>query len=203
RRAADGSLVFDWPVYPLEEVEIVAYNRPSMRARRLPPPSVRGRRLPGRRLITYRTTHYARFIPTVSVPRPYAYVVTSPHVADKLRQHSVVVEALEAPVDLDVETYVVLGNEKTFSPDICTGIERFETVLTVRKERRYVRFEPGALVLRTGQRLGNLGGYLLGPRRGQRLARWEFFDPDIALGQPFPVHRLMHAERLSTRRVAD
>ncbi len=193
RRAADGSLEFDWPVYPLDEAEIVAYDRPSMRARRLP----------GRRLVTYRAPHYARFLPTVSVPRPYAYVVTSPRVAGKLRQHNVVVEALEAPVDLGVETYVVLGYEKTFSPDICTGIERFETVLTVRKERRHVRFEPGALVVRTGQRLGNLVVYLLEPESDDGLARWEFFDQDVAFGQPFPVHRLTHAERLPTRRVAD
>src|SRR5206468_9790319 len=120
RRAADGNLVFDWPVYYLEDAEIVAYDRPSIRARRIP----------GRRLTTYKTAHYARFVPTVSVPRPYAYLVTAPEIALKLRQHNVEFSTLAEAADLDIEAYVVLGSEKTTSPDICTGIERFETVLT-------------------------------------------------------------------------
>jgi hypothetical protein len=190
RRAADGSLGFDWPVYPLGACEIVAYDHPSIRARRVP----------GRRLMTYRTTHHARFIPTVAVPRPYAYLVTAPHVAPKLRQHNVEVAELSAAVELDVEAAIVLASEKTTSPDICTGIERFETVLSVRRERRRVRFEPGALVLSTGQRLGNLIVYLLEPESDDGFARWEFFDADVRVGEPFPVYRLMRPARLPMRR---
>src|SRR5262249_22138212 len=136
RRALDGSLVFDWPGYPLEETEIVADDLPSVRARRLP----------GRRIVTYRTTHHARFLPTASVPRPYAYLVTAPHIAARLRQHGIAVEELGFPLDLDVESYVVLASEKTHSPDIRTGWERFETVLSVRKERRHVHFPADTLV---------------------------------------------------------
>lgn len=191
RRAADGSLVFDWPIYPLaEEAEIVAYDRPSLRARRIP----------GRRLVTYRAPHYARFLPTVSVPRPFAYLVTAPHVAAKLRQHGIAVETLAEPLELQVESYVVLGMEKTTSPDIRTGWERFETVLTVRKERRQVPFDAGALLVRTGQRLGNLVVYLLEPESDDGLARWEFFDRDVTIGQPFPVHRIARPTALPTRR---
>ncbi len=190
RRAADGSLVFDWPVYALEEAAIVAYDRPSLQARRIP----------GRRLVTYRTLHYARFLPTVSVPRPYAYLLTATHLAPKLRQHGIAVETLAQPLDLDVESYVVLGMEKTTSPDIRTGWERFETVLTVRKERRRVRFDAGTLVVRTGQRLGNLVVYLLEPESDDGLARWEFFDRDLVLGQPFPAHRVARPIALPTRR---
>jgi hypothetical protein len=180
RRASDGSLVFDWPVHYLEDTEIVAYDRPSIKARRIP----------GRRLQTYKTAHYARFIPTVSVTRPFAYLVTVPEIAQKLQQHNVELATLTAPVDLDVEAYVVMASEKTTSPDICTGIDRFETVLTTRPERRRVHFDPGTLVVPTAQRLGNLVVYLLEPESDDGLARWEFFDAATRLGEPFAVYRV-------------
>jgi hypothetical protein len=176
--------VFDWPAYELEETEIVAYDRPSVRARRIP----------GRRLATYKAVHYARFIPTVSVPRPYAYLVTVPEIATKLEQHNVEFTTLAEAVDLNVEAYVVLASEKTTSPDICTGIERFETALTTRKERRRVHVEPGTLVVPTAQRLGNLVVYLLEPESDDGLARWEFFDAATTIGAPFPVYRIGKAE---------
>ena len=186
RRAADGSLVCDWPVYYQDDAAIVAYDRPSIRARRIP----------GRRPVTYRVPHYARFVPTVAVPRPFAYLVTSAGIAAKLRQHQIELATLPEPTELDVESYVVLAMEKTASPDICTGIERFETVLSTRKERRRVRFAAGTLVVPTAQRLGNLIVYLLEPESDDGLARWEFFDRDLRLSEPFPVHRLPRPVRL-------
>ncbi|MSQ23312.1 MAG: hypothetical protein EXR58_01985 [Chloroflexi bacterium] len=188
RRAADGSLEFDWPVHYLEEAEILAYDAPSIRARRIP----------GRRLTAYRTPHYARFVPTVAVPRPYAYLIRAPEIGPKLLQHNIEVQALTEDVDLEIEAYVALATEKTHSPDICTGIERFETVLTVRKERRRVSFAAGDLVVFAGQRLGNLLIYLLEPESDDGLARWEYFDRHIELGQPFPVYRIPRPMRLAT-----
>ncbi len=196
RRSEQGKLVFDWPVYPLEETSIVAYDLES----------IRERRIPGRRLATYRTVRRARFIPTVSVPRPFAYLVKLPSIraigaiAAKLRQHNVDVEALSAPLDLDVEAYAVLSSEKTASPDICTGIERFETVLSVRKERRTVHFDTGTLVVPTAQRLGNLAIYLLEPESDDGLARWEFFDSAVEIGEPFPVYRVPTPTKLPASR---
>jgi hypothetical protein len=180
RRDDTGALVFDWPVYDLEETEIVAYDRASIRARRIP----------GRRIATYRTRHIARFVPTVAVRRPYGYLVMAPEIGEKLRQHGIETRALDADSELDVEAAVVLAAEKTTSPDICTGIERFETVLSVRQERRRVRFPAGTLFVPTAQRLGNLVVYLLEPESDDGLARWEFFDRHIEIGSPFPAYRL-------------
>jgi hypothetical protein len=186
RRDDDNQLVFDWPVHFLEETTIVAYDRPSIRARRIP----------GRRIATYTAPHLARFIPTVSVPRPWAYLVEPRDVLPKLRQHGIVVEELTEPIDSDVESYIVLDTEKTTSPDICTGIDRFETVLSVRMERRHRRFEAGTPVVRTAQRLGNLVVYLLEPESDDGLARWEFFDPHIKVAGLFPVYRLDRDHRI-------
>jgi hypothetical protein len=180
RRDDAGALVFDWPVHDLEAAEIVAYDRAS----------VRKRRIPGRRIATYRTRHIARFVPTVAVRRPYGYLVTAPEIGLKLRQHGIDVRTLGEEAELDVEAAVVLAAEKTTSPDICTGIERFETVLSIRQERRRVHFLAGTLFVPTAQRLGNLIVYLLEPESDDGLARWEFFDRHIAIGSPFPAFRL-------------
>lgn len=190
RRQADGSLTFDWPVHYLEEVEIAAYD-----AR-----SIRERRLPGRKLTFYSSAHYARFIPTVSVPRPFAYVVKARELAPKLLQHNVEVQVLSQDVELDVERYIVTSAEKTHSPDICTGIERFESVLSVKKERCTVGFQAGDLVVPTGQQLGNLVIYLLEPESDDGLARWEFFDRHVVVGQPFPVYRIPRPTKLPALR---
>ena len=158
------------------------------------------RGIPGRRIARYRTVHRARFIPTVLVSRPFAYLITEPSIAEKLRHHNVELHTLTEPVDQQVEAYVVVGSEKTDSPDICTSIERFETVLTARLERRRVRFPAGTLVVPTAQRLGNLVVYLLEPESDDGLARWEFFDRAIQIGQPFPAYRVMTPTKLPTRR---
>jgi hypothetical protein len=189
RRDQEGSLVFDWPTYEVEEVEIRAYDRRSLQQRRIP----------GRRLATYRAPHYARFLPTVSVPRPYAYVVTAPEIQGKLQQHNLDLAQLAEPTNLDVETYLVLASDKTQSPDICTGIERFETVLSVRRERRRLTFQAGDLVVFTAQPLGNLAVYLLEPESDDGLARWEYFDRYLSPGGLFPVCRVPRPVRLRTR----
>lgn len=190
RRTEDGALVCEWPVYELETVEILAYDRPS----------VRERRIPGRRLVRYRVPYLARFVPTVSVSRPFGYLVPVPEIAAKLRQHAIDVRVLAADAELDVDAAVVLASEKTVSPDICTGIERFETVLSTRRERRRIRFPRGTLFVPTAQRLGNLVVYLLEPESDDGLARWEFFDRHITLGSPFPAYRLPTPMRLPLTR---
>ncbi|HEY3117869.1 MAG TPA: hypothetical protein VGK54_14100, partial [Chloroflexota bacterium] len=124
------------------------------------------------------------------------YVVTAREIEAKLRQHNLEVRKLTEDVSLEAEAYVVLASEKTHSPDICTGIERFETVLTVRKERRRVVFRAGDLVVPTAQRLGNLAVYLLEPESDDGLARWEYFDSSTKVGQPFPLYRLRAPTRL-------
>jgi hypothetical protein len=180
RRTPEGKLVFDWPVHYLEPCEILAYDRAS----------VRERRIPGRRRVMYKASHYARFIPTVAVPRPYAYVVTESAIGPKLQQHNVRFRQVAQSTEIEAEAYVMLGIEKTASPDICTGIERFETVLTVRKERRRVQVAAGSLLVPTGQALGNLVVYLLEPESDDGLARWEFFDDVILVGEHYPVYRV-------------
>ncbi len=193
----DGALVFTYPAYALDadEARIVSFDEESIRAPKYP----------GEELVTYRGPHKRWFVPTVAVSTPAAYVAPG-HLAERLRGHGVQFEVLDAPRELDVESYVVLSKEKTFSPDVATvpvprgGSEvplsqkpapkRFETVVSVRPERRRITFEKGSLLVSTAQRAGTLAVYLLEPHSDDGFTRWEYLDAQIAVGELHPVHRV-------------
>jgi hypothetical protein len=68
--------------------------------------------------------------------------------------------------------------------------KRFETVLSVRPERRRMKVDAGSLLVRTAQRAGTLAVYLLEPHSDDGFARWEFLDGSIKVGELYPVHRV-------------
>jgi hypothetical protein len=202
RRAADGALVFDYPAHALdgEVVELVAYDRASIRARRYP----------GDRVERYEAPHYRSFVPEVSVKLPAAYIVP-PELAPRLDGHGIRYEALDADAELDVESYRILAREETFSPDVAAAVPppgeaelplsakpppvRFETVLTVRGERRRITAKKGELVVPTAQRAGVLAVHLLEPESEDGFARWQFLDAQLQVGGYFPIHRVRtHAQ---------
>ena len=205
-RGADGALVFDYPAYALEgdEARIASFE----------PEAIREHRFPGERLQHYTCPHLRTFVPTVAVTTPAAYVVTVP-IADQLRAHGIHVEALTAEAALDVESYVILASEKTFSPDVASMVpppgeaevplsqkpppRRFETVLSVRPERRSATFPAGTLIVRTAQRTGTLAVYLLEPQSDDGFTRWEFLDSHLKVGELYPIHRVPLARNLATQ----
>lgn len=196
-RDEKGALVFSYPAYALDrdEARVVSWDVESVRAHRYP----------GAKVTSYRGPHKRWFVPTAAVSTPMAYVAPA-LLAERLRGHGIEFETLEAPRELEVESYVVLAQEKTFSPDVATvpvpkgGTEvplsqkpapkRFETVLSVRPERRTITFPAGSLLVRTAQRAGTLAVYLLEPHSDDGFARWEMLDSEIATGQLYPVHRV-------------
>jgi hypothetical protein len=70
---------------------------------------------------------------------------------------------------------------------------RFETVLSVRPERRRVTMPRGALYVPTAQRAGTLAVYLMEPHSDDGFARWEVLDAILDVGALFPIHRLISA----------
>jgi hypothetical protein len=192
-----GALVFAYPAHALDgdEARVVSYDEESIRAHRYP----------GEEIVTYRGPHARWFVPTAAVSTPMAYVAPA-SLAGRLSGHGIAFEVLDQPRELDVESYVVLSSEKTFSPDVATtpvprgGSEiplsqrpapkRFETVLSVRPERRRMKVDAGSLLVRTAQRAGTLAVYLLEPHSDDGFARWEFLDGSIKVGELYPVHRV-------------
>lgn len=207
RRDPDGALVFDYPAHALDgdEVDVVAFEREALVEHRYP----------GRVLTRYRVPHRRWFVPTTSVSTPAAYVLEAP-LADRLRGHGIEVETLADDAELDVESYTVLRFEKTFSPDVAAtpvpmgGVEvplsqkpppvRFETVISVRPERRRARFPAGTSLVRTAQRTGTLAVYLLEPHSDDGFARWELLDGALGVGKLFPVHRVVAPLEVPTRK---
>lgn len=207
RRGADGAIAFDYPAYAFDgdEATVEGWDLDSTKAHRFP--GVERRR--------WRVPHKRTFVPTVAVSTPAAYVVTVP-VAERLRAHGIEVEALEGETRLAVESYTILSSEKTFSPDVAAAVpppgeaevplshkpppKRFETVLSVRPERREATFPAGTHLVRTAQKAGTLAVYLLEPCSDDGLVRWEFLDRWLEVGKLYPIHRVVAPLEAPTRK---
>jgi hypothetical protein len=206
RRDAGGALLFDYPAFATQGdvAPIRSFDLPSLAARTYP----------GKKRVLYRTAHRRTFVPTASVSVPYAYLAP-PVLAERLLGHGITFSSLATPAEMPTESYVILAREETFSPDVAAEVPsvgqaevplsakpkivRFETVLTVRAEKRQVRVPAGTLMVPTAQRAGVLAMYLLEPHSDDGFARWQFLDPLLEVGQLYPVHRLVEEPRGRTK----
>ncbi|MFO0723977.1 MAG: M14 family zinc carboxypeptidase [Myxococcota bacterium] len=200
RRDASGALSFDYPAYALDgdTAEIIAYDLPSIRARKYP----------GQHEVEYHAPHHRTFMPTVAVTTPAAYLAPK-MLAERLIHHGVQFEELTEAREVEVDSYKVTAKEKTFSPDVAGLVpkrgeaevplsakpppQRFETVLSVSAERHTFTAPPGTLWIPTAQRAGTLAVYLLEPQSDDGFTRWEFLDGLIEVGAYHPVHRVVRA----------
>jgi dipeptidyl-peptidase 4 len=126
--------------------------------------------------------------PTLSVPRPYAYLLPASldKVVENLQRHGVELEELREDVELPVEVYQVekITTQKPFQKHNLVKVEA-----KVRKDTR--RVKAGTFVVRTNQKLGTLASFLLEPQSEDGLVTWNFFDAVLKEGQDFPVLRLL------------
>ena len=148
----------------------------------------------------YRMQFWGRCEPVISVPRPFAYLVPTRcrSVTTTLQRHGVAIEQLARAAELQVETYRVdrlRRNLRQFQKH-----HLMTAFVTKRKVKRL--FPAGTIVVRTGQRLGTLAGYLLEPEAEDGLCAWNFLDADLAEGEEYPVVRLPRATELATKPVA-
>ncbi|EYF03897.1 M14 family zinc carboxypeptidase [Chondromyces apiculatus] len=205
-RDAAGELRFSYPAHARrgETIAIHSFDRESLGARSYP----------GQKAVTYHVPHLRTFIPRTSVSTPLAYLAP-PELAQALEGHGIAFERLDEDSAYDVESYLVLAQDKTFSPDVAALVpppgqaeiplsaspppRRFETVVTVRPERRTVSFPKGTLLVRTAQRAGTLAVYLLEPCSDDGFTRWELLDALIKVGSLHPVHRLLAEQAVRPR----
>lgn len=200
KRDEHGALTFDYPAHALdgELARIEAYDLPS----------IREHRYPGDKPARYHVPHHRTFLPVVEVSTPSAYLAPA-SLAERLRGHGITFEVLSEEQTFEVESYRVLHREETFSPDVAALVPppgeaevplsakppptRFETVLTVRPERRLAHAEVGSLWVPTAQRAGTLAVLLLEPHSEDGFTRWQFLDQEITVGGYHPVHRVIDA----------
>jgi len=206
RRDDKGGLVFEYPAFARagDIAEIRSFDLPSLASRTYP----------GKKRVRYRVPHRRTFVPTATVTMPYAYLAP-PVLAQRLLGHGITFSSLATPAEMPTESYLILAREATFSPDVAAEVPaaggaeiplsakpkivRFETVLTVRAEKRVVSVPAGTLVIPTAQRAGVLAMYLLEPHSDDGFARWQFLDDLLEVGQLYPVHRLVDAPRGRTK----
>jgi dipeptidyl aminopeptidase/acylaminoacyl peptidase len=157
-----------------------------------------GKRAPTGKLKEYEVQYIGGAEPTLSVTRPYAYLIPakSAAVVENLQRHGIVVEELREDVELDVEAYRIdkVTRERQFQKHQPETLEA-----TARKESQ--RVEAGTFMVRTAQPLGSLAAYLLEPQSEDGLATWNFFDDGVKEGKDFPVLRLPAAAPMTFGRV--
>lgn len=195
RRDEGGALAFDYPAYALDGDELVieSFDEESLKARKYP----------GDKKKKYRVPHRRSFLPVLEVSTPKFYLAPA-SLAARLSGHGISFSSLSSETELEVESYRILHQERTFSPDVAAAVpppgeaevplsakpppKRFETVLTVRAEAARRSFPAGTLVVPTAQRAGTLAVYLLEPSSDDGFARWQFLDP-LETAEYYPIHR--------------
>ncbi len=139
-----------------------------------------------------RVVHLGRFEPTLSVRRPFAYILPPDNdaIAVKLRQHGIEVNPFDG--DATVEAYTVTTIERAEPPFQGHRLVRLE--VRARVETR--AFAAGSFIVSLAQPLGTLAVYLLEPQSQDGLAAWNFFDEAISEGSDFPVMRVRSSHDL-------
>lgn len=180
-RKKNGDIGFDFPVYPLFDFKVASYDLESILAHKAP----------GKEVVFWPTTYYARYIPTVTVRRPLAYLVPSAEadVIEHLEKHKIRIERVKDPVRMKrCERSFVLGKHDT--PTQIGGFTRKDTVLFTRTEEMSFDAAPGDVIVPMDQPLANLAIYLLEAESDDGLARWGFFG-DVDPNEYYPVVRIL------------
>lgn len=159
-------------------------------------------------------------IPTLTRPRPYAYLLP-PDAVDAvamLRRHNITVETLADPAQLSVSAYRIadLGYTEQYN-HVAAVVVRVSDVMTLERS-----FPHGTYVVRTGQVLGRLVSHMLEPETEDNVVYWNTMDawlprptstqvqaapspgldnqPGSQEGPPLvPIYKLMSPQPLATR----
>jgi dipeptidyl-peptidase 4 len=113
-------------------------------------------------------------IPTVTRPRPYAYIL--PRDAEQaiamLRRHGITVEQLQDSVRLEVQAYTIAGLEYTRQYNHAAAVQvTVGEVITM--DRTFPR---GTYVVPTGQVLGRVVAHMLEPETDDNVVYWNTMD---------------------------
>jgi hypothetical protein len=133
---------------------------------------------------------YDRFVPTLSVPMPYAYAFTreiGDSIVPRLVKHGVVVEQLERPVDASVAAFTVDSTVIATRPFQNHRERRIDGSWGAPEQRT---LPAGTYVVRTGQPLGILALYLLEPASDDGFVDWNVLDA-WANERTFPLVRIV------------
>src|SRR5262249_39723279 len=137
---------------------------------------------------------------TLSVPRPYAYLVPAKYTRaiEALQRHGVTVDELREDIELDVVPEKVTKLTRATREYQGHNAGTLETT-PLKAEAR--RIEAGSAIVRTDQALGALGSILLEARSEDGLVTWNAFDDGLEESKEYPVVRLETEVPLTLGRV--
>lgn len=138
------------------------------------------------------------FTPTLTVTRPWAYLLPPEHenIAQHLQRHGIEVRIVRESMELDATAYrldVVQQAGRAFQGHHMLDIPQV-TPLT-----RGVHVQPGWYLVMGAQDLGNLAANMLEPQATDSLASRNFFEGHIQEGGQYPVYRLEKQAPILTR----
>ncbi|MEW4568135.1 DPP IV N-terminal domain-containing protein [Tautonia sp. JC769] len=144
----------------------------------------------------YEAAFVARFEPTKTVRRPFAYAIPPGHDAAiaTLGRHGIDREHLRE--DIEVEAEIATLDAVRRNGGGYHGPASIEAEVTVETASR--RVPAGSVIVRTAHPLGTLASYLLEPESDDNLMTWGFFGDELAAGDEFPVLRLVNEVGLLT-----
>ncbi|HWN81819.1 MAG TPA: hypothetical protein VNM87_06970, partial [Candidatus Udaeobacter sp.] len=136
---------------------------------------------------------------TKVVSRPYGYLLpaSEERIAHQLLRHNLVVQQIEVPAELEVETFVVDRIGHTSSRDIAAEAPP-ETVFFGHRALERTTARPGDFLVLMAQPFACLAAYLLEPESDDGLVEWGFF-PDVTPGSVYPVRRIAQPVAMSAR----
>ncbi|RMF41899.1 MAG: hypothetical protein D6753_08755 [Planctomycetota bacterium] len=159
------------------------------------PPPYNAQKLRENQPREYQVQWWSHATTSDAVSLPFAYRIDrdAAWAVGRLLQHGVSVHEVVRESELQVEQYVVQDVQRDATRSF--GHHRQQIAAAAQSVR--VDLHEGDFVVLVDQPLGRLAGYLLEPAAEDGLASWNFFDPAVVAGQPFPVARIV--ETLDTQ----
>lgn len=135
----------------------------------------------------YTVTHMDLWAPTLTIDRPYAYLLApdASELVQRLQRHGIKVEETREDIELDVDALRVDSLRRS------TRAFQGRTLLTADASavRGSQRIPAGAWIVRTNQPLGTLAAYLLEPMADDGLTTWGLID-GVEEGREYPILRV-------------
>ena len=136
----------------------------------------------------YTVDFLTQFQPTLTVQRPYAYVLpaTASTLAQRLQRHGVSLQRLTRDVELDLELYWIKSLQR--SDRKYQGHFATHATVELRKERRTV--QQGTVVVVLDSPLSHLIIQLLEPQASDGFLAWDLCEPALTADSEYPVWRV-------------
>lgn len=121
---------------------------------------------------------------------PHAYAIGEQYAwaISQLAKHNIQIKRLKDEAKVQVERYDVFSVKRA---------RAFQGHSMLDVDAKVVAGEAslpaGTFIVETTQPLGLLAAHMLEPEADDSLTVWNFFDPDVEVGQPFPVQRVVQA----------